>query len=419
MTPIVETALLTPADSARAVSTVYTASLLAILPLLLAIIAALALRRRSAEGRALVWRSAIIALLLVYFGRQLSLHWMDWTLPSALASPLVALGRVQVASGTVQSALVDTNQPAFGVVTIIRLLLIAYLSGVVFVLVPTLVASLRLQRMIGRAFDLKNDSWLQPLAAARHSLGIGRHVRLFMSADVAVPMTMGFLRPVIALPPSAECWDASRRRIVLMHELAHVRAGDWLFNVLGRIVCALYWFHPGVWWIARRLHDDCELACDDHVIESGIRRSEYAELLVDAADRLVRGAQIPATGALALAECGGLRARLTAILDVSHVTRPLAQRWIAVAALATLVVAAPMSAVRLSPTRDVLTMLVQDARWESRAYAVLGLAQRPDSVAVARSVAERDPNPRVRAWARYALGGDAERVQLRAVLNEQ
>jgi hypothetical protein len=87
--------------------------------------------------------------------------------------------------------------------------------------------------------------------------------------------------------------------------------------------------------------------------------------------------------------------------------------------LTTMIVAAPMSAVRLSPTRDVLTMLVQYARWESRAYAVLGLAQRQDSVAVARSIAERDPNPRVRAWARYALGGDAERVQLRAVLNEQ
>jgi hypothetical protein len=52
-------------------------------------------------------------------------------------------------------------------------------------------------------------------------------------------------------------------------------------------------------------------------------------------------------------------------------------------------------------------MLMRDARWESRAYAVIGLAQRQDSVAVARSVAERDPNPRVRAWARYALRGSS------------
>jgi hypothetical protein len=50
---------------------------------------------------------------------------------------------------------------------------------------------------------------------------------------------------------------------------------------------------------------------------------------------------------------------------------------------------------------------------------VLGLAQRPDSVAVARSVAEGDPNPTVRAWARYALAGRSERAGLRAILNER
>jgi hypothetical protein len=63
-----------------------------------------------------------------------------------------------------------------------------------------------------------------------------------------------------------------------------------------------------------------------------------------------------------------------------------------------------MSAVELSPSRDVLASLMRDVRWESRAYAVIGLARRADSVAVARSAAELDPSPRVRAWARYALG---------------
>jgi hypothetical protein len=153
------------------------------------------------------------------------------------------------------------------------------------------------------------------------------------------------------------------------------------------------------------------------VIESGARRSEYAELLVAAVDRLRRSTTTPAA-AVALAGRAGLRERLAAVLDVEHITRPLSSRWIVVAATATVFVAAPTSAVRLAPTRDMLTMLVRDARWESRAYAVLGLAQRADSVAVARSVAERDPSPRVRAWARYALAGPAERAELRAIINE-
>ncbi|HET9730406.1 MAG TPA: M56 family metallopeptidase [Acidimicrobiia bacterium] len=416
MTPLADAAFLTPADSARAVSSVYTASLLAILPIALAAVAVLALRRRTAEGRALVWRSAIMALLLVYVGRQLAFHWLDWVLPSTLAAPLIALGRVQVTSAMAPYVLRDASQQVFDGVIVVRLLLVIYVAGIVGVLTPTLVASIRIRRLIRGARPIEDGAWSTGLAEAQRSLGMARSVRLLESAGVAVPMTAGVLCPVIVLPPSASACNESQRRMVLMHELAHVRAADWAFNLAGRLVCALYWFHPGVWWIARRLRTDCELACDDHVIESGARRSEYAELLVEAADRAARVTPMPVAGALALAERGGLRPRLVAVLNAGHVTRPLPHRWVAVAATATLFIAGPTSAVRLAPTRDVLTRLVRDARWESRAYAVLGLAQRRDSVAVARSVAERDPNPRVRAWARYALGNQAE---LRTIIHER
>ena len=73
--------------------------------------------------------------------------------------------------------------------------------------------------------------------------------------------------------------------MVLMHELAHVRArATGCSTLAARALCALFWFHPGVWWIARALRDDCELACDDRVIAAGVRRSDYAELLVNVAD---------------------------------------------------------------------------------------------------------------------------------------
>jgi hypothetical protein len=63
----------------------------------------------------------------------------------------------------------------------------------------------------------------------------------------------------------------------------------------------------------------------------------------------------------------------------------------------------PLATARLAPTRDVLTSLMRETRWESRAWAVQRLAQRADSVDVARSAARHDPDPAVRAWARYAL----------------
>jgi beta-lactamase regulating signal transducer with metallopeptidase domain len=283
------------------------------------------------------------------------------------------------------------------------------------VIAPTVIASMRARRSLGDARLATGDGWSSMLSDVCAQLGIRRDVRVFLAAHVSVPMTWGAWRPVVALPAAAEHWDDGRRRMVLMHELAHVRSADWLSNLVARIVCALFWFHPGVWLLARALRQDCELACDDRVIASGVRRSDYAELLVHAAafispDEPRRGV------ALALSRRGGLRARLAAVLDVRHDVRPLARGWAAAAAVMTLSAAMPMSVVQLAPTRGVLTTLMLDTQWESRAYAVLGLAQRADSVAVARNAAEADPNPSVRAWARYALGDHDSLGELQALL---
>ena len=408
------TLLLTQADSARSVATVYTVSVLATVPLLIVAIAAFFLRRASAEARSLIWRSAIVALLIVFVGRQLPLHWIAWVVPSALAAPLVALGRVQVTGSALAP---QTSADAIVGSAIIRGLFLVYAAGVVAVLIPTVIGLARGRSRLRRAMRVHGGRWERVLDEARGTLGVARPVRIFVDVTAAVPMTWGFVRPVVVLPRVATSWDNEQLRIVLLHELGHVRARDWVFNLIGRVVCALYWFHPGVWWVARGLREDCELACDDRVIAAGVRRSDYAELLVSAATTL-RSARADAEPALALSERRGLRARLTAVLDTRHDVRPLRRGWATVAAAATLAVAGPVSSVQLAPSREVLTTLMLDARWESRAYAVLGLAQRRDSIGVARSAAELDPNPRVRAWARYALGQRGDVAELHAILRD-
>ena len=35
------------------------------------------------------------------------------------------------------------------------------------------------------------------------------------------------------------------------------------------VACAVYWVHPGVWWITMRLRAERELACDDRVLSAG------------------------------------------------------------------------------------------------------------------------------------------------------
>ena len=138
------------------------------------------------------------------------------------------------------------------------------------------------------------------------------------------------------------------------------------------------------------------------MLASGIRPSDYARLLVSAADTLrprsaVRGVSV------ALARRAGLRERLAAIVDPRRDIRAPSRTCVVLATALTLLIAGPIGTVRIAPTREVLTTLMRDARWESRAYAVVGLAQRRDSIEVARAAAQADPSPRVRAWAVYAL----------------
>jgi beta-lactamase regulating signal transducer with metallopeptidase domain len=386
------------AQSAHVVAAVYATALVSALPIAAAIAAARLVRRATADVRALVWRAAIVALVVVIAGREIPVRWMAWVVPSFFAAPLVALGRVQVTADSAHSAALLRDSTATNAGTVAFLLLGLYVIGVGVVVTRTLVAWLRLRRSVERTGIA--DPALNHFVASVVRARVWRRLpRVVVSPSVAVPMTWGWLRPVIVLPSAwGSAWSASDKQMALVHELAHVRSGDWAFYIAGRAVCALLWFHPGVWWIARALRDDCEEACDDRVIESGIRRSDYAELLVRAADR---GSF--AGAALALSRRRGLRARLTAVLDVRHDVRPMARGRTVAAVLVAMTAAAPLGVVQLAPTRDVLTSLMLSAQWESRAYAVLGLAERADSVAVARSAAELDPNPRVRAWARYAL----------------
>jgi len=390
---------LSPADSANVVAQVYGTSLLALLPVVAAGLAALALRGAPARVRVLIWRSAVGALagaaLLRILGGGLALPFTAWAVPAVLASPLVALGRAQVS--TTPAGGVDQGLPA--------LLLLLYVAGVAVALLRLARAVAPLRAVVGRAEPAPRE-WLDALERCRARLGVQRPVRLVVSPDLPVPVTWGTWRPIIVVPVAAIGWLPLHRDAVLLHELSHVRSADALVQLAARLLCALLWFHPAIWWVAARLRAECELACDERVVASGIRRSDYAELLAMAADEL-RGRRVVPQVAPAMSSRAGLRARLAAIM-VSEgralaTARGPGRAHVAVAAALAVAVALPTGLAQLSPTRKVLDGLLRDARWESRAYAVTRLAQRADTLAVARDAASRDPDPQVRAVAARAL----------------
>lgn len=386
-----------PADSARAVSDVYNVSLVATLPVLAALVAFFCLRHSNAGTRAVIWRCTLAAVLAIYAGRYVPWQWMAWVLPELLARPLVALGTVQL---RVPPGLVDSGEPAPWVSGALRDLIVVYWTGLTLILLLTFVARGRFRLVRRRAMTLTGPLWRSRLREAGDAIGVSTdRVTLVASRQVSVPVTWGVWHPVVLLPGHALHWKADRLQAVLRHELSHVRAHDAAMRLAARIACALFWFHPGVWWLARRFETDAEEASDDRVLLSGIRRSDYAEWLGASAAAAHRHTR----AAMAFVRPGNLRARLAAVTNTRRNVAVPGRRIVLFSVAVTAAIVAPLATARLAPTRQVLTSLMREARWESRAWAVVRLAQRADSIDVARSAARHDPDPAVRAWARYAL----------------
>jgi TonB family protein len=128
----------------------------------------------------------------------------------------------------------------------------------------------------------------------------------------ATPLAFGLFRPTIVLPPECSQWADVRRRIVLVHELTHVRRIDVAWQLFAAVVCAAWWFQPLAWIARRRLRQESEHACDAQVLAAGIRPSDYATQLVEIARGSRFGHLSPA--ALCIARKDELEPRLVRIL---------------------------------------------------------------------------------------------------------
>ncbi len=180
-------------------------------------------------------------------------------------------------------------------------------------------------------------------------------------------MTFGITRPVIVLPLDAREWDEAELRRALMHELEHIKRGDWLMQILARAVAACYWFHPLVWTAWRRLCLEAERSCDDAVVISE-ERTDYAEQLVTLAQRM---SATPVQPMLGMANRSDLSTRVTAVLDDRlHRGRAgfaLAAGTVAAAALVVIAVAPVRAVIREEINEDAVTAKIEEQRYRQRA----------------------------------------------------
>ncbi len=155
----------------------------------------------------------------------------------------------------------------------------------------------------------------------RQRFRIRRNIRVVHHEKIPVPLAMGIFRPTVFFPLGATNWPDEKVRVVLLHELAHVARRDLLWQNLVRLACIVYWPLPTVWYLAHRVKTEQELACDDMVLQSGQRSSDYAEVLLGLSKNL-SGARIPQAG-ITMVRRKTVSKRIDAILDVKTRRNPV------------------------------------------------------------------------------------------------
>jgi len=186
---------------------------------------------------------------------------------------------------------------------------ILWAAGTAFAL-ASLIAALSRLALIRRA-AIPCLSLAETTRALAGAAGLRRGVAVVSHEAIRIPIICGVLRPTIVLPPDACSWSGPEIRRTLVHELEHVRRGDWAVQLVVRVIGAMYWFHPLARVACRQLSLEAERACDDVVIATG-EGTDYAEQLVQLASRLSHAPGLPTLG---MANRSDLSARVSALLD--------------------------------------------------------------------------------------------------------
>jgi beta-lactamase regulating signal transducer with metallopeptidase domain len=301
-------------------------------------IADLALARRSANARYLLALGALLGMLAVSVA-TLSIEESAFYQPIPHSSGMlrnVAAARTQpfhldLATSPATAPLRQADH--FVLSHLMPYLDALWLAGVLFLSIRTLGGWWMIRRLHSRLQQAPHTLLLR-LDVLRRQMNIPRFVDLRLSTRITNPLTAGVLRPWILLPITAlTSLSAEQLEVVLSHELAHIRRADYFWNLLQTVVETLFFFHPAVWWISRRVREERELCCDDVALRACSDPTVYASALL----RLEEERRTRLHLAMALdghQSRAGLRARILRILG-DREPSPRSFRSISLAGIAT------------------------------------------------------------------------------------
>ncbi len=242
----------------------------------------------SAAARFSIWTALFFLVIASWFARDLLPRWE--ILPFEVAAQEVvhsvesssaeiappALPLVESGTGPMESLVNSVAAPVDAVSTISPWQVLWSLGGLLLLLRVALSYGFLVRQR--KEFPEDHAAYVSLRVLARQ-FGIRRTIRLVEKKGS--PMTWGIGRVYISLPKDCGSWSGERLELALRHELAHVKRADVLWLFLTQVALSLFWFHPALWWITRRLRIEREKAADEAVLNQGVSAEDYAGLVLE------------------------------------------------------------------------------------------------------------------------------------------
>jgi beta-lactamase regulating signal transducer with metallopeptidase domain len=253
------------------------------------------LRRRSAALRHWVLAAGVVCAAALPFLTAVVPAWsLPFAAPAAFVpyddghelsatAPTIPRGEAGTAAAAVTLPSPNVAPRGFDLMGTLQM---AWLTGVLLSLSILVVGMLRLTWVAMHATRITRGRWYDLAEEISRSYALRRPVTLLQSSHPSLLVTWGLAQPKVILPSAADSWTDERARVVLSHELAHIRRGDWLVQFSAELLRAFYWFNPLLWIACRRLRLESEHACDDEVMRRGVEGTDYATHLIELARAL-------------------------------------------------------------------------------------------------------------------------------------
>lgn len=281
-----------------------------------AVAATLALAVRGARWRYGLWSGALGS----------GVGWFVWTFVTGMNAqaqvPAGSQGFVPLVRGLgMGEAGVGPTSKGLGLFEFVALL-----WGVGFAIVAwrTLGQWRSARRLRVRDVWAPRGAWLRVFERVRGELGVSRRVGMLISGAAPGPMVVGWISPVVIVPASVLMMLSPEQvRLVLKHELAHIRRYDHLVNMLQVLVEAVLFYHPVVWWMSHQMRIEREHCCDDAAVRDPGDAMVFARALTE-----LETVRTRSRATLGLHQGGSLMKRIQRILDGSDRRCDMGSVWV-------------------------------------------------------------------------------------------